>query len=73
MACVSPYKSHYDESYSTLLFATRAMRVRTHAKLNEKIEFKVQGGDGTIVHKDNLLLRNKELKYQAEEMKNEIT
>jgi len=39
-ACISPSMLHYDESYSTLLFATRAMSVRTNASLNQKIEYK---------------------------------
>jgi hypothetical protein len=32
---------HYEESYSTLLFATRAMSVRTYVTMNEKVEYKV--------------------------------
>ena len=39
-ACISPSLIHYDESYSTLLFATRAMSVRTYVTMNEKIEYK---------------------------------
>lgn len=42
-ACISPYKAHYDETYSTILFASRAMNVRTHTKLNEDVSYKVQG------------------------------
>lgn len=39
-ACVSPSLIHFDETYSTLLFAARAMSVRTRASRNEKIESK---------------------------------
>ena len=39
-ACISPSLIHYDESYSTLLFASRAMEVRTAASKNEKIDSK---------------------------------
>ena len=39
-ACISPSMMHYDESYSTLLFATRAMSVKTRVIMNEKIEYK---------------------------------
>ena len=39
-ACISPSMMHYDESYSTLLFATRAMSVRTRVMMNEKVEYK---------------------------------
>jgi len=37
-ACISPSLVHYEETYSTLLFASRAMNVRTNAFANEKIE-----------------------------------
>lgn len=40
-ACISPSLLHYEESYSTLLFATRAMSVRTYVTMNEKIEYKI--------------------------------
>ena len=36
---------NYEESYSTLLFATRAMSVRTYVKMNEKIEYKMMDGN----------------------------
>jgi len=39
-ACISPSLIHYDESFSTLLFAARAMSVRTYVTMNEKIEYK---------------------------------
>ena len=39
-ACISPSMMHYDESYSTLLFATRAMSVKTRVIMNERIEYK---------------------------------
>jgi S-methylmethionine-dependent homocysteine/selenocysteine methylase len=37
-ACIGPSLDNYEESYSTLLFATRAMSVRTYVRLNERIE-----------------------------------
>jgi hypothetical protein len=40
-ACISPSLVHYEETYSTLLFASRAMSVRTHAKINEQIDIKI--------------------------------
>jgi len=36
---------HYDESYSTLLFAIKAMSVRTRVMMNERIEVKRDGDD----------------------------
>jgi hypothetical protein len=52
-ACISPSLLHYEESYSTLLFATRAMSVRTHVTMNEKVEYKLideQGRSMTPTH-----------------------
>ena len=43
-ACISPSMVHYDESYSTLLFATRAMSVKTIIHLNQKVEYKFGEG-----------------------------
>ena len=39
-ACISPSMLHYDESYSTLLFAIKAMSVRTRVMMNERVEVK---------------------------------
>jgi hypothetical protein len=47
-ACISPSMVHYDESYSTLLFATRAMSVKVIVNLNQKVEYKY--GDGAKVN-----------------------
>ena len=41
-ACISPSLVHYEETYSTLLFASRAMNVRTEAFRNEKVDLKYQ-------------------------------
>ena len=49
-ACISPSLILYDESYSTLLFAARAMSVRTRANRNEKIEFKFLDENGKPVN-----------------------
>ena len=43
-ACISPSMLHYDESYSTLLFAIKAMSVRTRVVMNERVEVKREGG-----------------------------
>jgi len=32
---------HYEETYSTLLFAVRAMSVRTTVLINERVELKL--------------------------------
>ena len=37
-ACISPSLIHYDETFSTLLFASRAMEVRTVAQINERVQ-----------------------------------
>jgi len=64
-ACVSPSLIHFDETYSTLLFAARAMSVRTSARKNEKIDFKSvdengrsispMNGEGSVSHNEVLL------------------
>lgn len=50
-ACVSPSLLHYDESYSTLLFANRAMAVRTFVSLNENVEYKLIDENGQNIGK----------------------
>ena len=37
-ACVGPALHNYDETFCTLLLATRAMAVKNHATVNERIE-----------------------------------
>ena len=50
-ACVSPLAYDYDESYSTLLFASRAMGIKINPLVNESIYVKVRGvGVGYIVN-----------------------
>ena len=44
-ACISPSMLHYDESYSTLLFAIKAMSVRTRVVMNERVEVKRDNDD----------------------------
>lgn len=41
-ACISPSLVHYEETYSTLLFASRAMNVLSQAMINEKIDIKLK-------------------------------
>jgi hypothetical protein len=48
-ACVGPSLDNYEETYSTLLFATRAMSVRTFVKMNEKIEIKYLDDNGRSI------------------------
>lgn len=45
-ACISPSLLHYDESFSTLLFATRAMSVKTRVVMNEKVEVRYLDENG---------------------------
>lgn len=48
-ACISPSMLHYDESYSTLLFAIKAMSVRTRVSMNERVEVKKDNDDSRSV------------------------
>ncbi|KAL0485030.1 KIF3A, partial [Acrasis kona] len=45
VATIGPSVWNYDESYSTLNFATRAMAVKNHAVINEVVDFKTLNGN----------------------------
>ena len=79
-ACISPSLLHYEESYSTLLFATRAMSVRTYVTMNEKVEYKVIDEQGRSIgpsaskgsgsqNEMFLIKKNSILQEQTEELK----
>lgn len=72
-ACIGPTLLNYDETYSTLLFATRAMKVRTHVKINENVDFKINACTEGIIQR-NLLLEthNHQLKQELDQLKNKI-
>ena len=73
---------HFDESFSTLLFAARAMAVRTQAKRNEKIDFKYMDehgrsvspiGDGPASQNEIYLKnQNSQLLNKTQELKQEV-
>ena len=65
-ACVGPTLTNYDETFSTLLFATRAMKVRTFVQLNEKVDVKAGDLSGT-----GLIERNAVLESQISSMRQE--
>jgi hypothetical protein len=80
-ACVGPSLDNYDETYSTLLFATRAMSVRTYVKMNEKIEYKMIDEQGRAISPNQvpsrqqtpnekyLMKKNSVLQSETEELK----
>ena len=41
VACINGTLANYDETYSTLLFASRAMKIRVNVQMHEEIYFKV--------------------------------
>ncbi len=41
-ACIGPSLKNFEETYSTVLFASRAMTIRIDPKLNEEIYIKVK-------------------------------
>ena len=53
-ACINPSLMHYEETYSTLLFATRAMSVRTNALINERIELRYKEQKLQLKQQSNL-------------------
>ena len=42
IGCISPSSLNYEESFSTLLFSSRAMLITVQAKLNEDVQYKYQ-------------------------------
>ena len=72
-ACIGPSLLNYDETFSTLLFATRAMNVRTHATLNENIDYKLTGSSEGIIQR-NLLLEthNNQLKHELDQLRSKV-
>jgi hypothetical protein len=83
-ACISPSMVHYDESYSTLLFATRAMSVKTIVNLNQKVEYKFGEGGRSVSqniaemyaassqNEIRLMTQNSQLLTQTAELKQEV-
>ena len=83
-ACVSPSMLHYDESYSTLLFAIKAMSVRTRVMMNERIEVKrdedarsmggMSGLTSRMQSQNELALqdRNSQLLVQTQRLEQEV-
>lgn len=53
-ACINPSLMHYEETYSTLMFASRAMSVRTNALINEKIELRYKEQKLQLKQQSNL-------------------
>ena len=45
VATLGPSLFNYDETYSALMFATRAMSVKNHAVINELVDFKTLSGN----------------------------
>ena len=73
-ACVGPSLLNYDETFSTLLFATRAMKVRTFVQLNEKIDVKASDLSSTGLIERNALLENQisSIRQEAETLRNQL-
>lgn len=77
-ATIGPASFHYEETHSTLLFATRAMAVKNHAVVNEVVDFKAMTGtlQRQIVlietEKARLLRRNAVLEREVLRLKSEL-
>lgn len=77
---------HYDESYSTLLFAIKAMSVRTKVVMNERVEVKrelnddarslggMSGMNSRMASQNELVLqdRNSQLVVQTQRLEQEV-
>lgn len=62
VATIGPAVWNYDESYSTLTFATRAMAVKNHAVINEVVDFKTLSGN---LQKKISLIENEKVRLLA--------
>ena len=78
VATIGPAVWNYDESYSTLTFATRAMAVKNHAVINEVVDFKVLSGNLqkkiSLIENEKfrLLARNVDLEREVAALRNEL-
>ena len=73
-ACVGPTLFNYDETYSTLLFATRAMKVKTFVHLNEKVDFKLSDPSEAGLIERNALLESQisSIRQEAESLRSQL-
>lgn len=78
IATVGPAAWNYDETYSTLNFATRAMAVKNHARINETVDFKTLSGNLqkkiSLIESEKyrLMARNVDLEREVEVLRNTI-
>ena len=68
-ASVGPALNNYDETFCTLLLATRAMAVKTHVRINERIE--KEGGASSGPERTALLSRVRELQSEVMRLRKE--
>eukprot|EP00818_Percolomonas_sp_WS_P009528 CAMPEP_0117441560 /NCGR_PEP_ID=MMETSP0759-20121206/3697_1 /TAXON_ID=63605 /ORGANISM="Percolomonas cosmopolitus, Strain WS" /LENGTH=580 /DNA_ID=CAMNT_0005233417 /DNA_START=21 /DNA_END=1760 /DNA_ORIENTATION=+ len=78
IATIGPAAWNYDETYSTLNFATRAMAVKNNARINETVDFKTLSGNlqkkisMIESEKYRLMARNVDLEREVEALRNTI-
>lgn len=79
VATIGPAVWNYDESHSTLLFAQRAMAIKTHAVINEVVDFKTLSGNLqrkiSLIENEKfrLMARNVDLEREVSILRKEIT
>ncbi|KAL3917513.1 MAG: hypothetical protein SGPRY_006375 [Prymnesium sp.] len=66
-ATIGPSLLNYDETFCTLLLATRAMAVKNHAHVNERIE----GSSDHAASRDGLLLQMRALQEEVNRLRRE--
>ena len=73
-ACVGPSLANYDETYSTLLFATRAMKVRTFVRLNDKVDYRMGVWNEAGLVERNALLETEisTIRQEAESLRSQL-
>jgi hypothetical protein len=73
-ACVGPSLANYDETYSTLLFATRAMKIRTFVRLNDKVDYRMGTWNEPGLVERNALLETEisTIRQEAESLRSQL-
>ncbi len=82
-ACISPFLMNYDETITTLQFASRAIKIKVNAHVNEKIEMKklkdklqdltkIKNIESVVQEKNKLDKDANDLKSSLNNLKNDL-
>ena len=73
-ACVGPSLINFDETYSTLLFATRAMKIRTFVRINDKVDYRADTWASASLVERNAVLESQisSIRQEAESLRSQL-